>query len=160
MLHLLPKESDSWGARGPCESAFLTSCLNHFNSHKSLRTAAPNFAIGSRPGILGILVPGNEMRVASPYTVDLAQRAYVSQLSMTVTNTSERGITKRKGLFWLMDSEVSVCGQLAPLFWKLFNASENTWQRQLCISCWPESRKRERKKSGTKDTLQRYIPSK
>jgi hypothetical protein len=40
----------------------------------------------------------------------------VSQLSHTVTNMCNKQLIKQNGLFWLTVWEVSVYGQLAPLF--------------------------------------------
>jgi hypothetical protein len=44
----------------------------------------------------------------------------VSQLSITVTNTGDKQLIKKKGLFWLTVSEVLVHGHLAPLLLGLY----------------------------------------
>lgn len=60
----------------------------------------------------------------------------------------------REIYFWLMDSEVSVCGEVE------IHGSRNVWQRRLLTSWWPGSRREgAREEVGERQASKNKVPS-
>lgn len=65
------------------------------------------------------------------YTHKQIPRGYVSQLSITITDTWDNQLTKRKGLFWLAVLEASVQDLSAPSLWACHGTQEQSKTTQL-----------------------------
>lgn len=55
-------------------------------------------------------------------------RQFISQGPITIINTWDEQLRKRKGLFWLVALEVSICGWFPHCFWPYDEAQPHGWK--------------------------------